>query len=580
MATGSPEQDDPSRRKDGLPPSEPPRLSVAMLVSSQGLTPAELELRDRINLDLRFDFAGVIMGDIGFSTRTRGNLQRNHRIASLLLKSVATMEGLFSNGFNSIAGERPSNSDHIAKTFTLEPLSGSQSPPLYRAVSTRRVAFEADVVVSLNHVSAGFWIEGVRHGIWSVAYSDLSSLESEPPAFWEVFLGEGVTGVTLQANTRDGGEAATIATALFPTKLTYSRNLVLVRDNAIELIWRELKRLESKGAPKLPATNPHRPRRVEPPTVSEVLRYAASAASRVLHRSARRSVAGSRILTEHWSLFVGEGPYERTSWASAIETRPPLDESWADPFLIRGESGTTDYVFFEKFTSTVRRGRISVGRIVNRQIECIGDAIVVPYHISYPHVFRYRGEIWMLPETSEMRRLELWRCISFPLEWELETIALDGSDLVDPTLCEYQGNWWLFANAASRNSTDHNSELHVFRIGSPMLEDIVPHRLNPVVIDATRARSGGRIHQIDGVLMRSAQNNAFRYGYGLGVYAIKKLTLDDYEEELVFGIEPNFRPSLVACHHLDTNGRIFVFDGQRKRVGSCLSRSRKRSPPS
>jgi hypothetical protein len=97
-----------------------------------------------------------------------------------------------------------------------------------------------------------------------------------------------------------------------------------------------------------------------------------------------------------------------------------------------------------------------------------------------------------------------------------------------------------------------------------MMNEIVPHKDNPVIIDATRARNGGRIHFRNGYPMRPAQNNSFRYGYGLGVYRIKTLTLDAYEEELVFSIEPTFRPNISCCHHLDSNDEIFIFDARRK----------------
>ena len=63
--------------------------------------------------------------------------------------------------------------------------------------------------------------------------------------------------------------------------------------------------------------------------------------------------------------------------------------------------------------------------------------------------------------------------------------------------------------------------------------------------------------------MRPAQDNSYRYGYGLGVYRIRKLTLDEYEEEPAFRVDPAFRLGISACHHLDSIGGMFIFDACR-----------------
>lgn len=169
----------------------------------------------------------------------------------------------------------------------------------------------------------------------------------------------------------------------------------------------------------------------------------------------------------------------------------------------------------------------------------------------------------MVPESHEAKRLELWRCVEFPLGWELVKTVLEGESLADSTLCQWEGHWWLFTNKSIAGTADHNCALHIYRIDSPMMNTLEPHHANPVVIDATRARNGGRIHLRDGFLMRPAQNNAHHYGYGLSVQRIKTLTLEAYEEEQVLSVRPGFIRGISACHHLDTNGETFVFDARR-----------------
>ncbi len=82
---------------------------------------------------------------------------------------------------------------------------------------------------------------------------------------------------------------------------------------------------------------------------------------------------------------------------------PPPGRGYADPFPLERDGRA--WVFFEDISySEGRHGRISVAE-VDKQGH-LGDVTSVlerPYHLSYPYVFEWRDEIWMLPETSGNR---------------------------------------------------------------------------------------------------------------------------------------------------------------------------------
>jgi hypothetical protein len=346
--------------------------------------------------------------------------------------------------------------------------------------------------------------------------------------------------------------------------MTYTSNIEMIRERATDLVWRELRKLHRTRSltPLLPADR--NALSYSAPGVFQMARYGLRVGAAFL-RSFHKTVATRLgIATDRWSLFIGQGDYRTADWSKAVESRPPPGEYWADPFLYRRDGEAETHVFFEALDYASGKGKISVGRLCSDKIVYLGDALNTGYHLSYPFVFEYDGYIWMIPESHETRRLELWKCVDFPLTWKLEKTVLEGLSLADSCLCQHDGEWWLFTNQAGRDPNDQNSELWIYRVDSPMMNELVPHEANPVVIDASRARNGGRIHLKDGFLMRPGQNNSFRYGYGLGVYRIKELTLDTYEEEPVFSVKPTFRPNIACCHHLDSNGKIFVFDARRR----------------
>ena len=72
-----------------------------------------------------------------------------------------------------------------------------------------------------------------------------------------------------------------------------------------------------------------------------------------------------------------------------------------------------------------------------------------PYHLSYPFVFAWQGCHYLVPETGANGTVELYRCLSFPDKWELQTVLLEAENPRDATLVEAHGKWWMFVNLAS-----------------------------------------------------------------------------------------------------------------------------------
>jgi len=62
--------------------------------------------------------------------------------------------------------------------------------------------------------------------------------------------------------------------------------------------------------------------------------------------------------------------------------------------------------------------------------------------------------------------------------------------------------------------------------------------MNPIVSDVRSAQTAGRLFRREGGLIRPSRDPSLRHGYAVSLNSITKLTVYEYEEELLERIEP------------------------------------------
>lgn len=99
---------------------------------------------------------------------------------------------------------------------------------------------------------------------------------------------------------------------------------------------------------------------------------------------------------------------------------------YADPLLYRRNGAR--YLFAEAMDLATGKGRIEVCPLADDGTA--GDwqvALEEDFHLSFPTVFDWNGETWMIPETGNDHSLRLYRCTEFPARWELvQRFAVEG----------------------------------------------------------------------------------------------------------------------------------------------------------
>ncbi|MGB2716072.1 MAG: hypothetical protein WBC51_17960 [Vicinamibacterales bacterium] len=434
--------------------------------------------------------------------------------------------------------------------------------------------FDLDVVLRLGfRILRGDALKIARHGVWSYHHGDNLVNRGGPAGFWEVMENAPVTGSVLQILNDELDNGRVIYRSHAPTD---SRSVCRNKDNfyrtSATFVIRKLKDLAEAGPralddPNGPAYRPYTRRLYREPGNLEML----SSGLRLAGRYAVDKVK-DRVFLDQWALAyrmhpgsAGPDPgFNRFKFLM-----PPRDRFWADPFPVFANG--RHYIFVEELPFRTNVGHISVLEL-NERGELQGSTRVLAkaHHLSYPFVFEWQGDHFMIPETGANRTIEVYRARAFPHQWELETVLMEGVYAVDATLADVNGSWWMFVNMAVDGAVN-TDELHIFQAPSPW-GPWRAHRRNPVKSDGRCARPAGRLFEWNGDLYRPSQDCSGRYGSAIVVNKVTQLNECEYRETAVSRIEPKWAPHLLATHTLNATEGLTVADVLVRRRRHLFSR--------
>jgi hypothetical protein len=225
----------------------------------------------------------------------------------------------------------------------------------------------------------------------------------------------------------------------------------------------------------------------------------------------------------------------------------------ADPFMLRANGSW--HMFFEVMNWRTRMGEIGLAvsddgaRWTYRQI-----VLAEEFHMSYPQVFRWQGDYYMVPETYEAGAVRLYKATDFPTRWSWVADLLEGPYLADATVFRRDGRWWMFVDTSEKMRNDTLRLYHAGPLTGPWLEH--PH--SPVRRgDPAGARPAGRVLVVNDRLFRFAQSGVPHYGTEVNAFAVEELTAEVYREHALpqspilkgSGAGWNF----CGMHHLDAH---------------------------
>lgn len=271
----------------------------------------------------------------------------------------------------------------------------------------------------------------------------------------------------------------------------------------------------------------------------------------------------NKLFVQQWFItFSFENNINTKPLKNFVKIIPPNDRFWADPHIVFKENKY--YIFFEEFLFQENKGHISYLTINNAGNYSKPTMILEkPFHLSYPFIFEFKNEMYMIPETQTKKSIQLYKCLNFPEKWEFQKNLLTEIDAVDSTIFFYKDKWWMFTGVREDINSGWNN-LHLFFTDDPITDNWISHPMNPITKNIGNSRPAGSIFIENGKIYRPAQvSTVDEYGQAIIINKIKTLNEKIFDEEKIKVIEP-WEKQIKGIHTMNHVNNLTVIDAKWK----------------
>jgi hypothetical protein len=404
-------------------------------------------------------------------------------------------------------------------------------------------------------------LETAKYGIWSFHHDDEQLYRGGPPAFWEIYMDDKITGAVLQKLTDRLDAGVVLMKGFVKTKYSYARN----RDQ----IYKETSRW-----PALVCTdilNGHtdqfhaKPSGTSAPVFNPPRNWQLLAFLLKLAYYNLRETGRIIFYTDYWNIGVAKAPI-----SSFLDDEKPVVDWFplhsrnrflADPFGLVDENNQQRlHIFYETYPFKNARGKLDYV-LYDRSFGPEQKLIEEPFHLSYPFPVKHNDEYYLVPESYEANSVFMYKAVNFPLTWEKSHILLESFAGVDSTIIKHDDTYWMFTTER-KDGFRHNLKLFY---AEDLLAEWIPHPKNPVKTDIRSARPAGTPFRYNGDWYRPSMDYSQKIEGRIYLNKVLKLTRTEYEEIPVKIIDP-YTDTLFSdkIHTLCEAGEYTIVDGGKE----------------
>lgn len=225
---------------------------------------------------------------------------------------------------------------------------------------------------------------------------------------------------------------------------------------------------------------------------------------------------------------------------------------YADPMLLKKNEDT--YLFVEAYDNSNGKGSIAYSKLVNGRFTKPKVIIEESFHLSYPYVFEYEGNTFIMPETSGDKCIQLYKATDFPEKWEKYERVLEIKNAVDTVFLDNR----RLLTSILMNNYEKTTRLQLI--------DLKNETLSFCTEENQTSRGAGKLFKYNGKLIRPAQN-ATGGVYGKGLLFYEVTDMENYKEEEWFRFDSKsvVANGVLGVHTYAKSENLEVIDCKKKR---------------
>lgn len=136
--------------------------------------------------------------------------------------------------------------------------------------------------------------------------------------------------------------------------------------------------------------------------------------------------------------------------------------TWAaDPFLYKSLDGHI-YLFYELFINNQNKGVIAFSKYDGTRFSSPTIAIEEKFHLSFPCIFDYKDNIYMIPESGADKAIKLYRCVHFPEKWSMEKVLLNNINSSDTIVWDNGIDLYCIASILEGSASKARNDIYKF----------------------------------------------------------------------------------------------------------------------
>lgn len=187
----------------------------------------------------------------------------------------------------------------------------------------------------------------------------------------------------------------------------------------------------------------------------------------------------------------------------------------ADPFLFKHKDQV--FLFVELFNRETNKGSIAFCEIVDAEFSMIQICLVEDFHLSFPRVISFNGNVYLTVESSSKPGVRLYESVTFPHEWKYLYSIDESKTYVDPIIFEHEDNLYL---VVSGRLDPNSNEIYFFRTHAPESDSWEGSAGNPYRKPKQMARNAGFFRDGDRLIRVSQRKYAGVYGFDVNLHEI------------------------------------------------------------